>query len=97
MKRSKVLLTLLCAVALVVTSVFGTLAYLTDNEKVTNTFTVGLVDITLEETDIKSGGKTTTGNAYHLLPGHTYTKDPTVTVEAPSEDCYVLGSGLIRR
>ena len=89
MKRSKVLLTLLCAVALVATSVFGTLAYLTDKESVTNTFTVGQVHIKLEETDIKDGGKTTTGNAYHLLPGHTYTKDPTVTVLAGSEEAYV--------
>ena len=28
-------------------------------------------------------------NEYKLLPGHTYTKDPTVTVEAGSEDSYV--------
>lgn len=26
---------------------------------------------------------------YHLLPGHSYTKDPTVTVTAGSEDAYV--------
>ncbi|MBQ3199045.1 MAG: hypothetical protein IJB67_07945 [Firmicutes bacterium] len=26
---------------------------------------------------------------YHLLPGHSYTKDPTVTVEAGSEKAYV--------
>lgn len=26
---------------------------------------------------------------YHLLPGHSYTKDPTVTVTADSEDAYV--------
>lgn len=29
------------------------------------------------------------GNAYKLLPGHTYTKDPTVTVLAPSVESYV--------
>lgn len=29
------------------------------------------------------------GNAYHLMPGGVYTKDPTVTVTAGSEDSYV--------
>ena len=29
------------------------------------------------------------GNAYKLLPGHTYTKDPTVTVLTPSVASYV--------
>ncbi|MGN0745869.1 MAG: SipW-dependent-type signal peptide-containing protein [Aristaeellaceae bacterium] len=28
-------------------------------------------------------------NVYHLMPGRTYTKDPTVTVKANSEDCYI--------
>ncbi len=28
-------------------------------------------------------------NAYKLIPGKTYTKDPTVTVKAGSEECYV--------
>ena len=49
MKKSKVLLTLLCAVALVATSVFGTLAYLTSQDAVVNTFTIGSVVITLDE------------------------------------------------
>lgn len=30
-----------------------------------------------------------TAQKYHLLPGHSYTKDPTVTVTAGSEDAYV--------
>lgn len=29
-------------------------------------------------------------NDYHLLPGHYYVKDPTVHVEANSEDCWVF-------
>ena len=29
------------------------------------------------------------GNQYKLMPGHTYTKDPTVTVKAGSEESYV--------
>ena len=30
-----------------------------------------------------------TANTYKLIPGHTYTKDPTVTVDAASEDAYL--------
>ena len=91
MKKSKVLLTLMCAVALVVTSVFGTLAYLQDADKVVNTFTVGNVKINLDEKDTEKndGSRTEVGNDYHLLPGHVYDKDPTVTVLKDSENSYV--------
>ena len=91
MKKSKVLLTLMCAVALVVTSVFGTLAYLQDTDEVKNTFTVGNVQIKLDEKDITKtdGTRTEEGNKYHLLPGHVYDKDPTVTVLKGSESSYI--------
>lgn len=84
----KVLLLLLCAALLVSASVMGTMAYLTDNESAVNTFTVGKVYIDLNETDV-DGDENTKANAYHLLPGQSYVKDPKVTVEAESEDCYV--------
>ena len=42
-KAKKVVALLLCAVLLVVGSVTGTMAYLTANDTVTNTFTVGKV------------------------------------------------------
>ena len=92
----KTLVLLACAVLLVVGSVFGTFAYLTDTEAVTNTFTVGRVGLNLDEADVKLDGTYETNhnsrvkaNAYHLLPGHTYQKDPTVTVDAGSEESYV--------
>lgn len=95
-KRSKALLTLACVACLVAGSVFGTLAYLTDQDAATNTFTVGNVDIKLDEADVNTDGTYVTNgdervqeNEYHLLPGHEYVKDPTVTVEAGSEDSYV--------
>ena len=93
-KTKKALLMTLCAGCLVVTTVFGTLAYLTDTDAVTNTFTVGSVYLKLDETDVKPDGTLDTDNRvqeneYHLLPGHTYIKDPTVTVEAGSEESYV--------
>lgn len=98
MKNSKlrrILLLLACAVLLVSLSVGATLAYLTSTTgTVRNTFTVGSVNIKLDEAEVdeygqNANGRTSAGNAYKLLPGHTYTKDPTVTVEAKSEDCFV--------
>ena len=89
--RSKALLLTLCAVVLVVATVFGTMAYLTSTDKVENTFTVGSVAITLDEKDItKTDGSRTTSNAYHLLPGHAYVKDPTVHVDGNSEDSWIF-------
>jgi len=85
----KALLMAACAVLLVVASVMGTLAYLTDTESVTNTFTVGKVQIDLNETDV-DGKNGTKANEYKLIPGIPQTKDPTVTIEAGSEPSYVF-------
>lgn len=49
-KATKVLALMLCAVLLVTATVAGTLAYLTSSDTVKNTFTVGSVTITLDET-----------------------------------------------
>ena len=97
MKKSmlrKVLLLACSAVLLVCLSVGATLAYLTSNDTVVNTFTVGKVAITLDETDVKLDGTKDTdarvkANDYKLMPGHTYIKDPTVTVAAGSENSYI--------
>lgn len=84
-----------CAVLLVCVSVGATLAYLTSTDAVTNTFTVGNVAIKLDEAKVDANGDAVTPeervktNSYKLLPGHEYDKDPTVTVQAKSEECYV--------
>lgn len=94
-KKTKALLLALCAVALVVTTVFSTMAYLTSNDSVTNTFTVGKVAITLDEAKANPDGTLVPNadrvqaNSYKLLPGHSYAKDPTVHVAADSENCYL--------
>lgn len=95
-KTTKALLLTACALVLVIGSVFGTLAYLTSQDSVTNTFAVGNVAITLDEARVNEDGTYVENhdtrakeNKYHLLPGHTYSKDPTVTVTAGSEDAYV--------
>lgn len=88
--KSKALLLTLCAVLLVAASVLGTMAYLTSSAEVKNTFTVGKVEIKLDETDVTNPtGSRVTANSYKLMPGTTYTKDPTVTVKAGSEESYV--------
>lgn len=88
--KSKALLLTLCAVLLVAASVLGTMAYLTSTDTVTNTFTIGKVEITLDETDVTNpNGPRVKANSYKLMPGTTYTKDPTVTVKAGSEESYV--------
>lgn len=91
--RSKALILTLCAVLLVAASVLGTMAYLTSTDEVKNTFTVGSVAITLDETDVDDSttdADRDRANSYKLLPGHTYTKDPIVHVNSTSEDCYLF-------
>lgn len=93
--KTKALLLSLCAVLLVAATVFTTVAYLTSKDEVKNTFTIGKVNIKLDEANVDEGGNVIEGddrvkeNSYKLLPGHTYTKDPTVTVLKGSEEAYV--------
>lgn len=96
-KAKKVLLLVLCAALLVGASVAGTVAYLTDTDNVVNnTFTVGKVVITLDEVKVDAYGvpvadaDRVTANKYKLIPGHTYTKDPTIHIDAESESCYLF-------
>ena len=99
-------------------SVGGTIAYLMDDASVTNTFTIGNVTITLDESLVTPYGELAKyegndkkivaltkeemaaegfeqetvddGNTYKLIPGHEYTKDPTIHVGETSEDCWLF-------
>lgn len=94
-KTTKTLLVVLGVIMLMTAAVMGTIAYLTDTQEVVNTFTVGDVDIKLDETEVTPDGEPVPGadrvpgNEYHLIPGKSYVKDPTVTVVAGSEESYV--------
>lgn len=81
--KKKLLATCLI-IALAATAVIGgTLAYFTDTtEKQVNEFTVGNVNIDLTEPNWE-------GNA-NLMPGASFGKDPTITVDANSQDCYAF-------
>lgn len=94
--KSKALLMTLCAVLLVAASVLGTMAYLTSQDSVKNTFSIGKIAITLDEAKVDADGKAVVpevrvkANAYKLMPGHEYDKDPTVHVTANSEDSWIF-------
>ena len=95
---------LIMSVAMVLVCAFAvgmTIAYLTSTDEVVNTFTVGNVRIQLDEADVDEYGEqlydSETGspaprvkaNSYKLIPGHTYNKDPMVTVLRGSESSYI--------
>ena len=79
--KKKTLALVLALTLLVAGVVGGTLAWLTDQTaEVKNTFTVGDINIDLTETTAD----------YKMVPGNTITKDPTVTVKANSEACWLF-------
>lgn len=83
-------------VAIIVTSVLATVAYLTSSAAVSNVFTIGNVGITMTETKVDSNGKKLQSgeqvdtNTYHLVPDKTYDKDPHITVNPGSENSYLF-------
>lgn len=87
-KLMKTLTVLMCAVALVAGSVAGTFAYLTaKTNTIANTFTAGNINITLTETEgTEKEGK----RDFKMIPGLEIAKDPTVTVLANSEACWLF-------
>lgn len=96
MKARKILVSLAALALVAAISIGGTLAYLTDKGEVTNTFTVGKLDIVLNEakTDVNGVADTTAdrvyANQYKIMPGHTYAKDPAVFVQPSSEASYIF-------
>lgn len=93
--KKKILVACLCVALAVLTIAGTTLAYLTSQETVTNTFTVGKVEIKLDEAKANADGTLVPNadrvkeNSYKLIPGHTYNKDPMVTVLKGSESSYI--------
>ena len=89
---------LIMSVAMVLVCAFAvgmTIAYLTSTDEVVNTFTVGNVRIKLDEAAANPDGSLiedtprVKANSYKLIPGHTYNKDPMVTVLSGSESSYI--------
>ena len=101
MKKKIVAAALACILCIGV-GIGGTLAWLSaETQVVTNTFTVGDINIELKEhvydpaanngAGALTTALTTTGNSnYKFVPGDELPKDPFVTVKADSEACYLF-------
>lgn len=91
MKKKTILVAAIAVMLVAALVVGGTLAYFTDTDTKTNTFTTGKVDITLNEKFDKDNAK--------LLPGsqkqNAIQKEVTISVEEGSEDAYVWYEWLI--
>lgn len=79
--KKKIVSLALVASLLALVIVGGTLAYFTDDEAVTNTFTVGNVNIKLEEPAwaLNDNYDDVNDKLLNIQPGIPYDKDPTVT------------------
>lgn len=78
---TKALVALLALVLVIGCSLGGTLAWFVDEDEVVNTFTVGNINIQLEESPDLN---------LKIVPGVPITKDPEVTVLANSEACWLF-------
>lgn len=91
--KKKILVACLCVALAVLTVAGTTLAYLTSKDTVTNTFTVGNVKITMDETDTDDStpdADRDQANSYKLMPGKKYEKDPIVHVANTSENSWIF-------
>ncbi len=77
--KKKIVVICLCIALVATAAVSATLAYLTSTATVKNTFTMGNVAITLDETNAADPtGDRVKANSYDTYPGATVTKDPIV-------------------
>ena len=94
----RMLFTLALVLVVAVASVGGTIAWLTDKtDPVTNTFTVGDINIDLYETKYPNGTDKANGGHHtstewnaKLIPGNEYSKNPVVKVLEGSESCWLF-------
>ena len=85
MNKKKILVLAVSVCLVAILAIGGTLAYFTDEEEATNTFTVGNVDITLTEPNWEGTGSQ---DAPEVYPGEPLAKDPTVT-NTGANPCFV--------
>ena len=79
MTKKRFVAILLCVTLVALAAIGATFAYLTDTKTVDNTFAMGNVKITLDETNVNDPtGDRVTSNAYSVYPGAVVTKDPIV-------------------
>lgn len=77
--KKKITAIFLCVALVAIAIVGASLAYFTDTKTATNTFTMGNVQIKLDETNVNDpNGDRVTSNTYNTYPGAVVTKDPIV-------------------
>ena len=79
MKRKRTIIA--AVILLLVVAVGGAIAYFTDSDEKTNTFTIGNVDISLTETAWSSTDSDSNGvpdAAENLMPGQSVPKNPVI-------------------
>ena len=77
--KKKILALSMCIALAAIAIVGASLAYFTDTKTATNTFTMGNVQIKLDETNVNDlEGDRVTSNVYNVYPGAVVTKDPIV-------------------
>lgn len=92
--KTRSILTVCLALALIASAVLGTIAYMTAQDSKTNTFTVGSFN---KPTDPKNPAQTLDSYLIEpnwvenskLVPGGSVAKDPKVGIGAGSEDAYI--------
>ena len=91
----KLTVVLLSVILVLCCTIGGTLAWLSAvSGPVTNTFTVGKIEIELKEHELKDGeldedSEVTENITYKIVPGAKQPKDPFVRVKEGSEKCHV--------
>ena len=85
MNKKKILVLAMTLSMVAILAIGGTIAYFTDKEEATNVFTIGNVDIILEEPNWVGTGST---DAPEVYPGEALAKDPTV-INDGANPCFV--------
>lgn len=110
-RRKRIVMSVICGLLVAAVALGGTLAYLTDSESITNTFTVGTGYVgsdafTLDETQIVDGklpteptdSRTENNQTYSgLLPGTQFAKDPTFHLGKNQDGTHVIESYIIAK
>ena len=89
--KTKSLIMLVCALLIVSSVAFGTIAYLTDRAVVTNKFTIGNVDITVDETQVDKDGNPVPDPDYD--PENSNPEDPIPNLRTEGGNEYPLIPG----
>lgn len=110
-RRKRIVMSVICGLLVAAVALGGTLAYLTDSESITNTFTVGTGYVgndafTLDETEVVNGKlpteptdpRTENNQTYSgLLPGTQFAKDPTFHLGTNENGTHVIESYIVAK